>query len=103
MLKKNTQNIIVASLLLVGAFIRFHDLGRDSLRTDEIFTATRAKGSLVSLFLKTNEEASFGYSPIDRIFVHLALYFGKSEFAVRVPSAIFGILTIPLIYGVGKV
>ena len=102
MLKKNIPIIAVASLLLVGALIRFHELGADSLRTDEIFTATRAKESLISLFFKTPEEASFGYSPIDRIFVHIAFYFGKNEFAVRTPSVIVGIMTIFLIYIVGK-
>lgn len=102
MLKKKILIVIITSILLIGAFVRFNELGTDSLRTDEIFTATRAKESLISLFFKTPEEASFGYSPIDRIFVHIAFYFGKNEFAVRFPSAIFGIITILLIYKVGK-
>lgn len=103
LLKKKSLLFLLILIVSLGAFSRFYKLGADSLWIDEIFTATRAKSSLVSLFIKTSEEASFGYAPIDRLFVHFAFYFGKSEFIVRFPSVIFGLLTILLIYKLGMV
>lgn len=101
-MSKKLLFFLLAGILFWGAFLRFYNLGATSLQTDEIFTATRAKSSLVNIFIKTSEEASFGYAPIDRFFVHFAFYFGKSEFIVRLPSVIFGLLSILLIYQVGK-
>lgn len=99
---KNLLPSLLIGIILMGGFLRVYNLGATSLQSDEIFTAVRARSNLASIFVKTAEEAGFGYAPIDRLFVHFALYFGEGEFVIRFPSVIFGLLSIWLIYRVGK-
>lgn len=93
---------VLFSLLVMGAFFRLYQLGRDSLWWDEIQTIIRVKESYWTMlrlaYLSTIDPHLLLYDSL----VHGMLYFGRSDFIVRLPSAVFGILAIILIFKVGK-
>ncbi len=102
------ENWILILILIVAAFLRLFKLGSFpvSLTWDEtalgynafslLKTGKDEYGKLLPLVLK-----SFGdYKPA--LYSYLAipsvLFFGLNEFAVRLPSALFGILSVFLVY-----
>lgn len=96
------NNITVGLLFIViifGAILRIYKLGSKSLWLDEIGQVLVSKNSMSGVL----EGASHHLAPpLDYIILHFFLYFGDGEFIARLPSAIFGILAIILIYKVGK-
>ncbi len=82
-------------ILILGTALRLYELGKDSFWMDEVFTTIRAHESISSIIQGTS-------IPLHNLFVHVALYFGKSEFIIRFPSVIFGVLSIFLLYKIGK-
>ena len=83
-------------IIFAGALLRLYHLGQLSLWMDEIFSMLEAQRSIIEIF--TTKTRLFGYAPLHHFFTHLALYFGKSEFIVRLPSVVFGTATIYLIF-----
>ena len=90
-------------LITVGFAVRVINLGRPGLGTDESFHVFAAKS-----MIETGEpELPSGY-----VYKRALLYtklvaisyqiFGINEFAARLPSAVFGALTIILVFFVGK-
>lgn len=96
------HGVAVAGVVLLGAILRLYELGTESLWVDEIITLR---------FIRN-------YSPGELLWVipakqpHLPLYYmvldawtalaGTAEPALRFPSAVFGILCLPLLYLVGR-
>jgi len=96
------KNFKIGIILFFGAFLRFYQLDKYSLWKDELFSVTRASRPL-SFILSERLTGVLGIrAPFHHVFIHLALFFGKSEFIVRLPSVLFGVLTIFLIYELGK-
>lgn len=88
-------------IVLIGAFFRINNLASKSLWMDEIGQVLVASsGSVFSVIDKSKFHLS---PPLDYIILHYFLYFGDSDFIVRLPAAVFGILSIILIYKVGKI
>ena len=86
-------------IILLGAVLRFYNLGTASFWYDEICSIDQATRSLSSLF--------FGFQH-DPPFYHLLLkywikLFGISEFAVRMLSYIFSVISLYLAYRVGEI
>jgi 4-amino-4-deoxy-L-arabinose transferase-like glycosyltransferase len=85
----------LAIAILVGAALRFYRLGADSLWVDEFATlslATHAPGEI----LRMSSTVNF-IPPLYFLLVHGALQvFGESEVALRLPSVVAGICTIPI-------
>lgn len=92
--------VILILVLSLGGLLRFWRLGEMSLWKDELFSMLEAQKPLFQIF--TSKTWFFGYNPVHYFFTHLALYFGKSEAIVRAPAVIFGLLTIFIIYKLGK-
>lgn len=87
-------------IVLISAVLRLYNLGETSLWKDEIFSLIRSSQPLSLIIF---ERLPFGtWSPLHHIFIHFALFFGKGEFIIRLPSVLFGIASIALIYGLGK-
>jgi uncharacterized membrane protein len=89
------------AILLLAAFLRTYQLGTESLWSDE-------RASLRCISLEGPAEI-VERSKSDPNFPHLLLIlhywvalFGDSEFSLRLPSALSGLLTVFMIYKVGS-
>jgi mannosyltransferase len=93
---------ILVGLVVLGTFLRLYHLGFNSLWLDEISTYKYSIGSFTDMWgmMATGTD----YSPPLFFFMeHFILQvFGVSEWAMRLLPAIFSILTIPVMYLVGK-
>lgn len=98
---KNRRLWLLFSLVILGTLLRFHALGRYSLWYDEILSAIRAESDISTILgLWSPLDASFiSFAfPLHAVFIHFSMYFGKSEFIIRFFPAVFGVLTILVIY-----
>jgi len=87
-------------IVLLGAALRLFRLGAQSLWLDESLSLVFA-----SVPLETSIEAILAdgvHPPLYYLVLRLFLYIGQSEGIARLPSAVFGILTIPLVYEIGR-
>jgi mannosyltransferase len=91
---------LLLSLTLVGAILRFYNLGYNSLWLDEASTLTFAVKSMPEIWQATTG-GEFN-PPLFYWVEHLMLVFGNSEAVLRFIPALLGVLTIPLIYLAGK-
>lgn len=91
---------LLLSLTLIGAILRFYNLGYNSLWLDEASTLTFAVKSIPGIWEATT--AGEFNPPLFYWAEHVMLLFGNSEVVLRFIPALLGILTIPLIYLVGK-
>ncbi|MHB1131401.1 MAG: glycosyltransferase family 39 protein [Chloroflexota bacterium] len=91
--------VLPALVTLLGAALRFYDLGTESYWMDEITMIRVAGGSADSLVA----EALSGRPPIYVFAAHYwMLVFGTSEAAARALSAVAGTLALPAMYLLGK-
>jgi uncharacterized membrane protein len=94
-----SQLITIWAVLLAGFLLRIYSLGNESLWLDEGYSIRFADLNLLQIF--TNRENN---PPLYFIILHWWTgFFGDSEFSVRMPSFIFGFLSIFMIYKVGNV
>lgn len=103
----NKFSVILIIILSLGIFLRFNNLGSFpiSLHRDEAFLGYNAysllktgkdiSGSLLPIHTESFLYSPLGYSYLSIPFIYA---FGLSEFSVRFPSALFGVLTVLLIY-----
>src|SRR3989344_5767632 len=110
--KKLTTYIILALIVIIGTFLRFHQLGVNppSLNWDEaslgynaysiLKTGADEYGNRLPLSIRSFDDykpALYAYLDILPIFL-----FGLNEFAVRLPAAIFGVFTVIAVYFLTK-
>jgi mannosyltransferase len=89
----------IAVVFILGAWLRFHNLGSESLWLDEAVSWTQAKDGLAALIQRTAED---NYPPLNNLALFVAIKFlGTSEWSVRLPSAIFGLANIGIVYWLG--
>jgi mannosyltransferase len=92
--------IALAVIMALAAFLRIHELGSHSLWNDELMSVSyaRSDGFWERLLRST--------TTINMAFYYVVLHFwvmlGQSDFWVRLPSVIFGLLAIPAIYALGS-
>jgi mannosyltransferase len=97
----NSAPLILTLLTIAGAWLRLSHLGTKSLWLDEGATAALAREPWQRfVWIWWHGEASLQtlYFLLMRGWIHL----GSSEAWLRMPSAIFGIASIPLLYAVGR-
>jgi len=92
------QSLIVLTIL--GCFLRFYNLGYNSLWLDEASTITLSEGSFETIWSATLS-GDF-HPPLFHCIEHIMLFFGRSEVILRFIPALLGILTIPVFYLIGK-
>lgn len=92
-------------LIIIGAYLRFANIGKINFQNDEFFHVTTAKGYLETGtyvmwdFLENKPTGDYIRAfPYTWLVAQSFNLFGISEFSGRLPSAIFGILLLPLIY-----
>ncbi|MFZ2073308.1 MAG: glycosyltransferase family 39 protein [Methanoregula sp.] len=105
---KNIQSLVAASryvqtliiLTVIGIFLRFYNLGFNSLWLDEASTYTISVKSFADIWQVT---ASGEFNPPLFYWIeHIMLMFGNNEVILRFIPALLGVLTIPLFYLIGK-
>jgi 4-amino-4-deoxy-L-arabinose transferase-like glycosyltransferase len=105
---RNIQSLVVVSryvqtlivLTVIGIFLRFYNLGFNSLWLDEASTYTISAKSFADIWQVT---ASGEFNPPLFYWIeHFMLMFGNNEVILRFIPALLGVLTIPLFYLIGK-
>jgi len=96
---RNTYLFFLAAIVILGLFLRLHGLGSESLWLDEGTSVRLAREPFQEIL---NEPAVYlSHPPL--YFVLLKQWLrvsGDSEAAVRLPSAIFGVLSLIVFFGV---
>ncbi|MCG2816802.1 MAG: glycosyltransferase family 39 protein [Candidatus Aminicenantes bacterium] len=95
-MKDRTVFILIA-IISVGIFLRILDLGGIVFYWDEPLHTVRIAAQPLP-FVAAYNDGSFFMA----LFVHLLLGLGKMEVTSRIPSLLFGILTIPLVFSFGR-
>ncbi len=92
--------LILVSIIVIGSLLRIYHLGTESIWLDEVASIDGSKESLVSVIESSGR--LHNVPPLYFVLLHFwMLLFGKGEIAVRSLSAIFGIVSIFVIYKVG--
>src|SRR5690349_12067416 len=94
---------ILALIVLAGAVVRFWGLGSVGLHGDEKTMALPVM-SLVNEGLPLMPSGMFYPRAVGQLYLMAAsiMAFGQSEWAMRLPSALCGVLLIVLTWNVGK-
>jgi len=91
---------VLIGLMIAGLLLRFYNLGGNSLWLDEASTLTFARQTLAGIWEST-AGGEFN-PPLFYWLEHGMLLFGESEFVLRLLPALLGVLTIPVVYFIGK-
>ena len=92
------QTLLV--LTVIGLFLRFYNLGYNSLWLDEASTYSISVKSLAEIWQVT--AAGEFNPPLFYWAEHVMLMLGNNEIILRFIPALLGVLTIPLFYVIGK-
>jgi uncharacterized membrane protein len=94
---KLTIDPYLVAIVVLGAFFRLYHLNEQSIWYDEAFSIRFAELTLSQIwFLQENSP------PLYYVILHWWVQlFGISEYSVRLPSALFGILSIFMMYKLG--
>lgn len=90
--------VILFFIILVGIFLRYPGLARDSLWLDEAWRLQSYKASLSSNDLKVFTSQLIGFDGLMRLFIFI---FGDKEWSLRAISFYSSILSVPLVYYFG--
>jgi mannosyltransferase len=86
-------------LIITGVALRLYHLGYQSLWMDEAYSVWMSRDLHAPWFNQINDSCP----PLYYTFLHYWIFFfGKSEFSIRLPSAIFGGLLILAVFVVAK-
>jgi uncharacterized membrane protein len=90
----NLQALVLSGILALAVILRFVGLGTESLWQDEILSVLESRRPWVDIITERFIFNRFN-QPFYFLIIHFwAQAFGESEFAVRAPSAIFGVATV---------
>ncbi len=91
---------VLLAIILIGAFLRLYHLGTQSIWFDEAFSVWVSKLAVPQMVQATAADV---HPPLYYVLLHYWItVFGTSESAVRLLSALFGVLAIPMIYVLGR-
>lgn len=93
----------VIIITFLGALLRFWNIGFQWMNYDEQFSLMFARPELSYGYIFAEALVHDYTPPIYYMFSHTSmLIFGQNATAIRIPSAIAGVLFIPIMYFVGK-
>ncbi len=101
-MKKNSEYFLLFIILIVGSWVRFHNLGDISYSNDELSALTRARvetfHDLVEKGIKVD-----GHPALVQTMIWFTIHhFSDSPFTVRFPFAVAGIISIFLLFLLAK-
>jgi uncharacterized membrane protein len=97
--QKEWPFIPLLGLLAFAALFRFYRLGHESLWFDEAISFSRSGHPLGEL---VRESVRAYHNPTYFVLLRGFRVFGDSEFALRLPSALFGVAKVGLTYALGR-
>src|SRR3989304_6888944 len=95
----NYRFFILAGILLAGTILRFFHLSILDVGNDEIYNIVISSLSLPKIYYAVSKEI---HPSLWYYILHFWMYFGKNLIILRTLSVLFGILSIPLFYFLGK-
>jgi len=96
------QKLIIV-LVIAGAILRFWNLGFQHMNWDEEFTIAFAGPAISAGDLILKALSQDFTPPLYYLAAHFSmLLFGETATAIRIPSAIAGVILIPVMYLIGK-
>jgi mannosyltransferase len=99
-LTRGREAAALAAIVALGAALRFHSLGRESIWIDEAFSIRLASVPLGGIVAATGLD---GHPPLYLFLLHGWMgLFGTSEAAVRSLSAALGVAALPVIHLLGR-
>ncbi|NIM97944.1 MAG: hypothetical protein GTO24_07675 [candidate division Zixibacteria bacterium] len=94
-----TCKVTLSLIVMLGAALRFYDIGAESYWQDEIYEVYKAQGRLGPIV----DVVQSGAPPVYHILAHLwVTAFGTSELAARSLSTVAGIISIAVMYVVAR-
>lgn len=85
-------------IVALAAVLRLYHLGTENLWIDEVFSMDMVRSPIHSLERFWNPDGGINSRPFGLVLVFLARQFGDSEFIVRLPFALLGILDVGVLY-----
>lgn len=96
------QRLLLLLCLLFGFALRLCSLSGKGLSYDEAATALMARATPAEI-IAFHWRAAFEHPPFWQLLMHTwSLGFGQSEFALRLPSAIAGVVVLPLVWQLAR-
>jgi 4-amino-4-deoxy-L-arabinose transferase-like glycosyltransferase len=92
-----SETFILTIILILGGLLRFVALGRWSLWTDELYNL----GLMPVSALLSDGIPADQHPPLYYLLLEQVLKLGRSEWLMRLPSALAGFLTIPIMWRIG--
>jgi len=100
---KRITFILLLIIIIAGAFFRFNHLGSESIWLDEGYAVVEANQPTVLGVLDAVYGPPEGTPPLYFVVLHLWMkYVGNTEFLLRLPSVIFSLISIVLIFLIGR-
>ena len=96
---RRTTGWRLALVVLGGCLLRFVGLGKESIWLDEATSIIIARMNLSSVVAWAAGDI---HPPLYYLALHFWLFLGESEFAIRALSAVFGVLTIVVVYALAN-
>ena len=91
------ERLCLVCILATGTWLRFYQLGRDSLWLDEAGVAYAARAESLGDMLAVVRSHVLAM-PLDYLIVWLVGRFSQTELSLRIPAALWGCLTLYLAY-----
>lgn len=88
-----SARLAILAALLLGVFLRFFQLGRDNLWSDEVSVYQAAIQPTYSSMIDAIQVFAMAM-PLDYFVCWIAIHFGSSEFVLRLASAVWGCLAL---------
>jgi mannosyltransferase len=100
-MRRNVQHYFwLIAILLLAAGLRFYQLGESSLWADELATWRTVSYDTLPQVMQA---VPGPWPPGQYIFIHYVMHFiGDSEFALRFPPAVSGILSVAVLFVIGR-
>jgi len=102
--KFNFKNeyVILAFIILIAIFLRFYNLGGPSFFNDELETLRVANYHSIPEMINLGVKPDVHPPGFQIIMYYVVHYIGDSQYILRLPTAIFGILAVFMIFFLGK-